>query len=236
MDMSHRIRLGKLAGCLLALACLLPATTRAGDPEEGFVPLFNGRDLSGWAGREGWWSVQDGAIVGESTPDRPTPTHYLYWQGGQPSDFELRVRYRILGAGANSGIHIRSAERPDFDIWGYQADFDFEHEFTGCLFQHDRGLVAGRGEQVVIAADGQRTVERFADAGALLEAVHDEDWNEYRIRAEGPHITLWINDVLMCKVEDHQLPFARRDGHIALQMHQGPPMRVEFKDLRIKEF
>ncbi len=213
----------------------VPATVIESLHEEDFTPIFNGRDLNGWEGRPGWWEVRDGVIVCESTADKPSPTHYLYWRGGTPADFDLRAQYRITGAGGNSGIHIRSQARPDFDIYGYQADFDTNHAYTGCLYEHARGLIARRGERVHIDADGQRTVTRFASEAELRKAFHDNDWNEYRILAKGPRISLWINGVLMCEVEDHQEDHAQLEGHIALQMHEGPPMRVEFKNIRIKE-
>ena len=204
--------------------------------EQEFESMFNGKNLTDWEGLPGWWEVRDGAIVAESTPEKPSPTHYLYWKGGEPADFEMRCLYRISGEGGNSGIQFRSEPRPNFDIWGYQADFDTDHNYTGYLYQHDRGLVAGRGQEVVIDEEGERTVTTFADSDELLEAVKDDDWNEYRILAKGRRIVLWINGVRMCEVEDHEEKYALPKGIIALQMHAGPPMKVQFKDLRIRRF
>jgi hypothetical protein len=220
---------------VLSLTLLLVATVHADPAEDGFVSMFNGTDLTGWEGAPGWWEVRDGAIVAESTAEKPSDrTHYLYWKGGRPGDFELRCRYRITGTGGNSGIQIRSERRPDWDTWGYQADIDTEGQYTGCLYQHERGLVAERGQQVVIDAAGRKTITAFADSRALLEVVKEGDWNEYRILARGPRLVLWINGVRMCEVEDHEKRFALPEGIIALQMHAGPPMRIEFKDLRIR--
>ncbi len=229
----------------LALACLVLVLSvrtavwaeEADEADQGFVSMFNGRDLTGWEGMPGWWTVERGAIVAESTPDKPSDrTHYLYWKGGQPADFELRCLYRVSGKGGNSGIQFRSEPRPNWDTWGYQADLDTNHDYTGFLYQHGRGLVAGRGQQVVIDREGNKTVTTFADADELLKAVHDDDWNEYRILAQGKHITLWINGQKMCQVEDHEPKYALPKGIIALQMHRGPPMRIEFKNLRIRQF
>jgi hypothetical protein len=204
------------------------------NPEDGFVSMFNGKDLTGWEGSPGWWEVRDGLLVAESTPAKPCQrSHYLYWQGGQPRDFEMRASFRIRGD-ANSGIQFRSESRPEWDIWGYQADLDTAGRYTGCLYQHERGLVAQRGERVRIDADGKKTVTSVGDSDELLKHVRSNDWNDYRIRAAGPNITLWINGVCMCEVEDHQERFASTQGIIALQMHQGPPMKVEFKNLRIR--
>jgi hypothetical protein len=220
---------------LLGLAVTFPSALAAAAPEDGFVAMFHGSDLTGWDGSPGWWHVENGAIVAESTPEKPSDrTHYLYWQGGEPSDFEMRCRYRVTGAGGNSGIQFRSQSRPNWDTWGYQADLDTAGDYTGCLYQHERGLVAERGQKVVIDPAGQKTITRFADSAALLAVVKDNDWNEYRILARGPHIALWINGILMCEVEDHEKAFALPKGIIALQMHAGPPMRIAFKDLRIR--
>lgn len=232
-----RLEIRRTAAVLaIGLAFALTSPLPADEAEEGFVPMFNGEDLSGWEGRPDWWTVRDGAIVGESTPEKPTSTHYLYWKGGEPADFEMRARYRLTGKGGNSGIQFRSLPRPNFDTWGYQADLDTEHRYTGCLYQHGRGLVAERGQKVVIDQAGEKTITRFADSAELLEAVHDGDWNEYRIVAKGRHIALYINGALMCEAEDHEPKYALPKGVIALQMHAGPPMKIEFKDLRIRMF
>jgi len=233
--------------CLLLSLCTLPIlvcvglaeaaesgdpSTAASDTDEGFVSMFNGRDLSGWEGRPGAWRVEDGAITG-STNGKPSPaTHYLYWKNGQPADFVMRCKIKLLGG--NSGIQFRSEERPNFDTFGYQADFDVEHRYTGALYQHARGNVVDRGVRAVYPPSGKPKTERFAAAKSLLEHVNDNDWNEYEVTAIGPKITLKINGRLMSEVIDHSQKHGRRDGIIALQMHRGPPMTVQFKDLRIK--
>ena len=218
-----------------ALALLVVLGTAGGvcmAAEPGFVSMFNGTDLNGWEGKPGAWRVENGAIVGESTPERPCrKTHYLYWTGGEPADFILRAKIKLIGG--NSGIQFRSARRPGFDTFGYQADFDAANQYTGCLYQHKRGLVARRGERVVFTETGERKVEKFADEQALLKSVRQNEWNDYEIIARGNRLTLRLNGQLMCEVEDHDPKLARHRGIIALQMHQGPPMRVEFKDLRI---
>lgn len=229
-------------GMILAIALLCSATvaeevatSKSEASREEFRELFNGRDLTGWEGAPDWWQVRDGLLVCESTAERPcTQSHYLFWTGGEPADFELRVVYRIAGP-ANTGVQFRSERRENFDTWGYQADIDMAGEYTGCLYQHDRGLVANRGERVRFAEDGTKSVETFEDSAKLLETVKADDWNEYRIRAEGPKVTLWINDTLMCEVEDYEKKFALPRGVLALQMHQGPPMKVEFKSVKLLE-
>lgn len=207
-----------------------------GKSDDRFIPMFNGKDLTGWEGAPGWWEVCDGVLVAESTPAKPCKrSHYLYWKGGEPADFEMRATYRI-GGQANSGIQFRSKRRGQWDTWGYQADLDTAGHYTGCLYQHERGLVARRGQKVRFDADGKKTITSIGDSDKLLKAVKIGDWNQYRILAEGPNLTLWINGQLMCQAEDHQEKFALPRGIIALQMHQGPPMKVEFKNLEIRIF
>lgn len=195
--------------------------------------MFNGRDLTGWEGMPGWWRVEDGAITAESTPEKPCErAHYLMWRGGLPGDFDLRLEYRLVGG--NSGIQFRSRELADWDTSGYQADIEDGAQWTGCLFEHTRGGVSMRGERTVIAADGSKRVTAIGDPQKLLAKVRPREWNSYRIVARGSEITLSINDVVMCEVVDNQTGLAAREGVIALQLHPGPPMKVQFRNLRIK--
>ena len=218
------LRVGRLA--LLATQVVLSA-------EEGFVSMFNGRSLEGWEGKPGWWRVEEGAITSESTLEKPcVSAHYLMWRGDAPEDFDLRLEFRLVGG--NSGIQFRSKELPGWDTSGYQADIEDGDQWTGCLFEHMRGGVAMRGERVEIAADGERRVEALGDPVALLGKVRRGEWNTYRIVARGPRIQLEINGVLMAEVTDRQEGVAARDGVIALQMHPGPPMKIQFRNLRIK--
>jgi uncharacterized protein YoaH (UPF0181 family) len=237
---------------LLTTTVAVPGATKV---EEGFNSMFNGKDLSGWEGLPGAWKVVDGAIVSESTPEKPCKqAHYLMWRGGKPADFELRLDFRLEGVGGNSGIQFRSRELPNWDTTGYQADIEYGDQWTGCLFEHTRGGVAMRGEKVVIDKDGKKSVsavaapekvqrlmadkasggESLSLSAALLKQVKMGEWNSYTIVARGPEITLKINDVAMCQVIDQQAGVAARDGVIALQMHPGPPMKISFKNLRIK--
>lgn len=223
----------RLAVCGLLILAGHVASLRAADPEPGFQSMFNGRDLTGWEGKPGWWSVVDGAITSESTPAKPCPTaHYLMWRGGKPGDFEFRCEYRVVGG--NSGIQFRSRELPEWDTSGYQADIEDGDQWTGCLFEHTRGGVSMRGQKVVIDAAGNKQVTSIGDPAELLKRVRKNDWNTYRIVARGNHLTLAINDVVMCEAIDNQTGLAAKDGVIALQMHPGPPMKIQFRNLRIK--
>ena len=220
---------------LSILVICLPATAADKDKEEekGFVSIFNGKDLTGWEGKPGGWTVERGALTAESTVEKPCKkAHYLFWRGGRPADFELRLSYRITGG--NSGIQFRSREVPDWDTSGYQADLEAGQQWTGALFEHTRGGIAMRGTKVLIDPDGKKQVTKIADPAKLLKRVKAGDWNEYHVIARGSHITLKINGVVMSEAIDNDRKHAARRGHLALQMHPGPPMKVQFKNLRLK--
>ena len=197
--------------------------------------LFNGTDLTGWDGAPGWWRVEDGALTSESTAEKPCKQcNYLVWNGGKPADFELTADFK-LSAAANSGIQIRSETRPNWDTFGYQADMTGDGKLAGFVYHHKRGLIAGRGEKVVIAADGKKDVQKLGDPEELLKSFKKEDWNTYRIVCRGPEITLYVNGTLMCQFTDNDVKMAAPNGIIALQMHPGPPMKVQFKNIVLKE-
>jgi len=121
----------------VVLAALL-GTAQSAEKEKGFVSMFNGKDLTGWEGKPGGWWVEDGTLTSQSTEENPCiKHHYLYWKGGEPADFILRFKYKLVGG--NSGVQIRSETRPNWDTWGYQADMEAGKQWTGCLFQHQRG-------------------------------------------------------------------------------------------------
>jgi hypothetical protein len=226
-----------LATLLLARPALAQAPKEApkGAPETKLRSIFNGKDLTGWDGKPGWWRVQDGALTAESTPEKPCASAtYLIWSGGEPTDFELLADFR-LSAAANSGIQIRSERRPDWDTFGYQADMTGDGALVGFVYHHSRGLIAGRGDQAVFDADGKATTERIGDPAELLKRFRPGEWNTYRIVCRGPEITLYVNRVLMSRITDHHATQAASRGIIALQMHPGPPMKVQFRNLRLRE-
>ena len=197
--------------------------------------LFNGKDLTGWDGKPGWWRVKDGALTSESTPEKPCKKcNYLIWKGGEPGDFELTLDFKLSGKG-NSGIQIRSERRPDWDTYGYQADMDGNGKLVGYVYHHKRGLIAARGQKVNITADGKKEVAQIEDSAKLKAVYKPEEWNHYRIVCQGPDITLYINGILMCRITDNDRKTAKTNGIIALQMHPGPPMKVQFKNIVLKK-
>lgn len=205
--------------------------------DEGGVSLFDGQSLNGWKGNTDYWSVQDGTITGTTTADKPLKYNtFLIWTGGTPGDFELRCKYKIQGG--NSGIQYRSKvlDEAKFIVGGYQADIDAGNKFTGILYEERaRGILAQRGERVTIGEDGKKTAEKFAEASALAGKIKNDDWNDYRVVARGNNMKHFINGELMSEVTDNQKDKAAATGVLALQLHQGPPMKVQFKEIRLKE-
>jgi hypothetical protein len=203
--------------------------------EDGFKSLFDGKTLDGWEGKPQFWSVRDGAITGQTTPENPTKGNtFIVWRGGKPGDFELRLKYRIVGG--NSGIQYRSVEMDDFVVGGYQADFEAGERFNGILYEErGRGILALRNQKVIIEEDGtKKVVGTTCDEQALVASIKREDWNDYVIIAKGNHLIQKINGFTTVDVTDNQQDKRRMEGVIAFQLHAGPPMLVQFKDIRLK--
>jgi HEAT repeat protein len=202
--------------------------------EEGFVPMFNGKDLAGWEQKGGgWWKAVDGVLTAESTAETPLATNnHLLWKGGTPGDFEIRTEFR-LSKSANSGIQLRCEAVTDRDS-GYQADMNGAGNYVGFLYHPKMHLIGGRGERVTIDADGKKSAQRFAPAAELQKLYKVEDWNAYRVVCQGPVITVYLNGVLTTQVTDLR-PDTPRQGAITVQLHKGPPMKIEYRNLRIRE-
>jgi len=205
---------------------------------EGFVSLFNGRDLAGWTGDPNSWSVQDGAITGRTTKDvRVKENTFLIWKD-EVEDFELYATFRLDGG--NSGIYYRARKRrpgrKGEALVGPQADFSADGRWTGEIMEYKlRGELAKCGQDVTIDENGRRTVKPLGDPKALLANIDIRRWNEYHVVARGGKVTLRINGTVMCRLDDKD-PKRPVRGWLALQVHVGPPMRVQFKDIHLRRF
>jgi putative heme-binding domain-containing protein len=221
-----------LAICVLVCSAVSPAA--AADDE--FQSLFNGQDLEGWQGDPNVWSVEDGAIVGRNTAEAPIKNNtFLIWQGEDLGDFELELEYKLEGG--NSGVQYRSqvVDPEKWIVGGYQADMEAGRNFTGILYdERGRGILAGRGETVVLRSEGKREVARFAEAAELQKEIRANDWNKYRITARGHVFEHTINDKVMSKTVDEDMENREATGVLALQVHAGPPMTVRYRNLRLK--
>ena len=209
--------------------------------EKDFKKIFDGKTLKGWNGNPKLWSVKDGAITGQTTKENPTKGNtFIIWEG-KTGNFDLRLDYKIIGG--NSGIQYRSfkADGPDeWRIGGYQADFEAGDTFSGiCYGERFRGILSLRGKKTTLTVgdDGKlkKEVEEFSKDADIAKAIKKEDWNSYRIVARNFNLTHYINDVKTTQVVDHDRKTRRADGLLALQLHAGPPMTVQFKNIRIKE-
>jgi len=225
----------KLRTSLLALLAL--ASTAVAEDKN----LFNGKDLTGWKGLD-FWSVEDGCITGRTTKEKPTKGNtFLVWQGGEIGDFEFTFKYKIVGG--NSGVQYRSkvVDEKAFVVGGYQADFEAGKTYSGILYEEKgRGILAQRGQKTVIKdgdKPGKAKIEVTGEVGKSAEIqakIKAEDWNEYRIVAQGGHLQHYINGVQTVDVTDETAVGAKK-GILALQLHAGPAMVVQFKDLVLKE-
>jgi uncharacterized protein (TIGR03067 family) len=213
--------------------------------EEGFKSIFNGKDLTGWDGNKQFWSVKDGAIVGQTTAENPTKGNtFLVWTGGDVSDFEMRFSYRFAPNNdrANSGVQYRSkvTNQQTWIVGGYQADFEAGPNYSGILYDEGgvaggRGIMAGRGEKVVWDKDCKKQVVGSLGKSEDIQATIKKDgWNDYVIIARGNHFQHFINGKQTVDVIDECEAKRVGSGVVALQVHAGPPMKVEFKDLRLK--
>ena len=231
--------MNRLFTSLSVLSLLLAASAgiARADDQDGFRSLFDGKSLTGWEGKSEFWSVRDGAITGQTTAENPTKGNtFLIWRAGELADFELRLKFRIENH--NSGIQYRSAELGDFVVGGYQADFEGGEKYIGILYEEKgRGILALRGTKVVIGEDGEKkVVGKTADEETILKSIKKQDWNEYTIIAKGNHLVQKINGHVTVDVTDNQVSKRKMKGILALQLHQGPPMVVQFKDIRLKEY
>jgi hypothetical protein len=227
----------------LAITLFLCATASAADLERGFEALFNGKDISNWDGNPKFWSVKEGTITGQTTAENPTKGNtFLIWKGGTVADFELRLSFRIVGG--NSGIQYRSKviDQANWVVGGYQADFEAGKTYSGILYEErGRGILAERGQATIVRTDAndpnKTKVEVLGTVGKsedIQKVIKEEDWNDYVVIARGNAFTHIINGRVTVQVYDDQAAKAAQSGILALQLHAGPAMMVQFKNIRIR--
>ncbi len=209
--------------------------------------IFNGTDLTGWNGDPRLWSVKDGVIHGETTKEKAANGNtFLIWEGGTTKNFELRLSFRAAATN-NSGIQYRSRHvtegnriRNKWVVRGYQHEIRNENTLPNVSgFIYDEGGRRGRvclvGEKASWDADGKKVAE-----GSLIQAdefkslMKIDDWNDVVILAKGNHLQHFLNGRLIMDFTDNHPELALREGVLALQLHAGKPMWVEFKDIRIR--
>jgi hypothetical protein len=210
--------------------------------EPGFVTIFDGKTLAGWEGDPTYWRVENGALVGEITPATVVKSNtFVIWRGGRPKDFELKLEYRITPAG-NSGINYRSASVPDaatpanrFALRGYQFDLDGARRYVGNNYEEKgRLFMAVRGQVTRVVGNRPPVVIATIGDEAQLGALATDDWNAVHIVARGNTLMHLLNGRLMSTTIDDDAPNRPVDGLIGMQVHVGPPMKVEYRAIRLK--
>jgi hypothetical protein len=226
--------------------------------EDGFVKIFDGKTLNNWEGDTAHWSVSNGSLVGQIRPEKLLKTNsFIVWQGGTPGNFELKTEFRITETG-NSGINYRSEKLADIPnaLRGYQADIDGKNNYTGQNYEErGRTTLAYRGERVVVSGqpDPQKAralranveknawtlrevVASLGDRDSLRTLIKANDWNTCHIVAKGNRLQHYINGVLMSDVTDNDSVNRKLSGLLGVQVHVGPPMKVEYRNIRLKQW
>ena len=223
----------------------------AATDENGFVQIFDGRTLNGWEGDSTYWSVQNGNMVGEVTPSTLLKRNtFLLWRGGITKNFELKLEYKISKEG-NSGINYRSEELKDipYALKGYQSDIDGANQYTGQNYEErGRSIVAYRGQQVILPAvtepmqslvknnvwTASVVTKTLGNADSLKAYIH-EGWNECHLIVNGNRMQHYVNGVLMSDVTDNDTANRKFSGLLGVQVHVGPPMKIEYRNFKIKQ-
>ncbi len=225
------------------------ATLATAVPAEpaGMQQLFDGKDLDGWDGDPRLWSVKDGVIHGETTPENVAAGNtFLIWQGGEVGNFDLRLSFRC-NATNNSGIQYRSKHITDdsaknkWVVRGYQHEIRNEETFpnvSGFIYDEggSRARICNAGEQATWETEGGKKVAAtpLIDQEAFKDLMKVDDWNDVVIRAEGNHIRHYLNGRLILDFTDNDAKRALAKGVLALQLHGGKPMWAEYRNIRLK--
>lgn len=210
--------------------------------EPGFTSIFDGKSLAGWEGDPKYWRVANGSMVGEITPETIIKSNtFIIWRGGTPRDFELQVDYRIT-SGGNSGINYRSVVVPDkvtpsnrFAMRGYQCDIDGQNRYTGNDYEEKgRLFLAERGEVTRVTGTAPPSILSSVGDNKELAGLITTDWNAIHLIIRGNILMHIINGHLMSVTIDDDAAGRKMEGLIGVQVHVGPPMKVEYKNWRLK--
>jgi len=247
----------KRASLLSFAALALSSTALFADPAadlglgkpdaDGFVSLFNGKDLTGWEGLPGYWSVKDGVIDGSETKENSVQTDLILSASKEHpeafANFEFHIKWQMVSKDGNSGVQFRSVinNAKDLHAGGYQADIDSGGKYTGSIYEESgsaggRGTMSSRGEKTTWDADNKRHNEPLSESNEALHNVlkNTGDWNDIVLIVNGNHVQYKINGHLMTELIDESPKAVLKGGVIALQMHKGFTMDIQFKDASIK--
>lgn len=219
-----------------------PRGPRVAQPDDnaGFVPIFDGKTLQNWEGEPGFWRAEDGVLIGETTAEQKLKQNtFIIWRGGTTADFEFKAEFKLTES-ANSGVQYRSTALPDvgkFVLKGYQADMDGRVNFTGMLYEErGRGFVAPRGQFIRMTEGGvPKMIGSPGDTESLKAVIKVGDWNQIHIIARGPTIIHVINGRVMAACIDEDTKGRTMEGLLGLQLHVGPPMKIEYRNILLKK-
>ncbi len=238
---------------LMAVGCKISVTGQI--KGDGFVQIFDNKTLQGWEGDSNYWRIENGSIVGEITADKLLKNNtFIIWKGGEPKDFELKLEYRITKDG-NSGINYRSEQLKDLPhaLKGYQADIDGNNRYTGQNYEErGRTTLAYRGQMTKIhgtedpnspvrdnvknnAWTKVEITKLLGNKDSLQTFIKGADWNEVHLIVNGNHLQHYVNGILMSDVTDDDKVNRKMSGLIGVQVHVGPPMKVEYRNIRLKQ-
>jgi 3-keto-disaccharide hydrolase len=203
----------------------------------GFEPIFDGTSLAGWEGDVAFWRAEGGLLIGETTAEKPLPANtFLIWTKGQPADFEIKLDFRI--SAGNTGLQYRSQRAPDvgpYVLKGYQADIDFANMWTGQLYEErGRTFMALPGQATFITGDKPRVFGSVTPADALKAAINVGGWNTLHVIARKELVVHAINGKVSAVFLDGDTAHRPTSGFLGLQLHMGPPMKAEFRNIALR--
>lgn len=234
-----RFRFTQWLCAITILITITPTIAISQSKKDDFIRIFDGKTFTGWEGDTTIWRIENECLVGEVTPATVLKANtFLLWHGGQTNDFELKLEFHVSEAG-NTGINYRSELVRDvpYALKGYQADIDGRNIHTGQNYEErGRGFLAKRGEKAVLEFRQKPIItESVGDPTSLKEHIRINDWNECHIVAKGNRLQHFINGVLMSDVTDNDKTLRRFAGILGLQVHVGPPMKAQYRNIRIKQ-
>ncbi len=226
----------------MAALALLPAIALAQPTEDdGFKPIFDGKTLNGWDANPKLWKIDDGAIHGSTHPDGLKGGNtFCIWRGGEPDNFELKFKFKLENG--NSGVQYRSKDLGNWRVGGYQFEIRNEKKWPGYLYHERGGKGRGRvsmvGQFTVIDEQGKKNQTQLIDEDKASKQAGFKpgEWNEAHIIARGNHVIHKINGFTVTEMVDYKKDQRCMKGIIALQIHQGGPMKVWFKDIQLKQY
>lgn len=225
---------------IITLLCFSACTTEepVNQVHNELREILNENTLGDWKGDPALWRFEDDILIGETTPENIIAEHsFFIWENELVEDFELTLEYRISDRG-NSGINYRSeiVNGKEFVMRGYQADIDGANEYTGQLYEDKgRAFLARRGQAVVIDENNKKhEAGILGDPDVLLSQIKKNDWNTYKITAKGNTLIHNINGQIMSVATDHGTGMESQ-GLLGFQLHLGPPMKIEYKNILFKK-